>query len=182
MAVSQFAYSDDYIFFVQKTRRQNGRKNQHAARTYSGWQITRTFFRPRIFGILTDASHSENKQESAERVAVRKTGRVRLAAAGMISSSHYFMRHNKPKRVAKIPASQPEARDIGPRLIPLHDAAKDRAAPDRALELADVALGRKKLGTAQKASQALKRIAPPCAQASRQQIFSGRISRRYYAA
>ncbi len=45
------------------------------------------------------------------------------------------------KRVIKLPPSRPEARDEGPRLIPLEVKPHSDQFGRRALELADVALG-----------------------------------------
>ncbi len=45
------------------------------------------------------------------------------------------------KRVIKLPPSRPEARDEGPRLIPLDVKPHSDQFGRRALELADVALG-----------------------------------------
>jgi hypothetical protein len=47
----------------------------------------------------------------------------------------------KPKRVIKLSPSRPEARDEGPRLIPLEVKSHTDQFGRRALELADVALG-----------------------------------------
>ena len=46
-----------------------------------------------------------------------------------------------PKRVIKLAPSRPEARDEGPRLIPLEVKTHSDQFGRRALELADVALG-----------------------------------------
>lgn len=51
---------------------------------------------------------------------------------------------SRKKRAVKIPASSRAARDAGPRLIPQSIESETNAKMEYHLELADIALGRKK--------------------------------------
>lgn len=55
-------------------------------------------------------------------------------------------RKAEPRRgtLKPIPPSEPDARDEGPRLIPLEDRSKEPSRLDHYLELADKALGLKR--------------------------------------
>jgi hypothetical protein len=53
-------------------------------------------------------------------------------------------KRQKPRKLQRIPPSQPSARDEGPRLIPLDEPAKEASRLDHYLELADMALGIKR--------------------------------------
>jgi hypothetical protein len=48
------------------------------------------------------------------------------------------------RKLKPIPPTQPDARDEGPRLIPLDDRAKEPSRLEHYLELADTALGLKR--------------------------------------
>ncbi|HZP16972.1 MAG TPA: hypothetical protein VFB00_03335 [Terriglobales bacterium] len=50
------------------------------------------------------------------------------------------------EKLKPIPPTEPAARDEGPRLIPLDDRSKEPSRLEHYLELADTALGRKRLG------------------------------------